>query len=146
MIELLGQYVTHFAGKSVLLDGFPRTVPQARALSAIVDVDLVVVLSAPVELVLERMGGRWVCSACATTYHTSFAPPRQQGVCDRCGANLVQRTDDQPATIRRRYGLYTTQTQGVLAFYQNLGKMVRIDGTMNSDVVFETICQAVEKK
>lgn len=112
-----------------LLDGFPRTIPQAEALVAMgITIDSVISLEVDDGAIEERMSGRRVCPACGESFHLKFNPPAKEGVCDKCGAALVQRADDKAETVRERLRVYHAQTEPVKTFYEKLGKLVRIDG------------------
>lgn len=112
-----------------ILDGFPRTIPQAEALVAIgITIDSVISLEVDDGAIEERMSGRRVCPACGESFHLKFNPPAKEGVCDKCGAALVQRADDKAETVRERLRVYHAQTEPVKTFYEKLGKLVRIDG------------------
>jgi adenylate kinase len=111
-----------------ILDGFPRTVPQAEALDAMGIVpDAVVSLEVADEAIVERMGGRRVC-ACGASYHVQDNPPKVEGVCDKCGAELIIRADDNPETVLKRLETYHKQTEPVESYYEAKGKLVRVAG------------------
>ena len=110
----------------IVFDGFPRTVPQAEALAGTLaavgrQVDRVVLLEAEDELLVKRMGGRRSCASCGAVYNVHFNPPRRDGLCDRCGGALVHRPDDDPATIRRRLGVYRRETAPLVEYYERAG-------------------------
>ena len=112
-----------------ILDGFPRTIPQAEALVAMgITIDSVISLEVDDGAIEERMSGRRVCPACGESFHLKFNPPAKEGVCDKCGAALVQRADDKAETVRERLRVYHAQTEPVKTIYEKLGKLVRIDG------------------
>ena len=138
------------AGGGALFDGFPRNRAQAEALDAMLAgrgeaVSAVVVIEVPLEKLVERLAGRRVCSSCGTTYHVEFNPPRQEGVCDRCGGTPVQRHDDTPEAIRKRLGLYVDQTAPLLAYYRERGLLVEVDGDQPIETVTEAIIDAVAR-
>lgn len=108
-----------------LFDGFPRTIAQAEALGRIMDVDLVINIDVPAERIVERIGGRRMCPACGKAFHVST---HDSGVCDKCGCELYQRTDDKPETVQNRLSVYTKQTQPLIDYYQALGKLRSVDG------------------
>lgn len=117
-----------------LLDGFPRTMPQATALDGLLGelgggLDCVVMVTVPDETIVERLSGRRVCVNCGATYHVAHTPPKAEGVCDRCGAQVVQREDDRPETVRRRLGTYASQTAPLVAFYEARGLVRRFDNS-----------------
>ena len=145
MIEMLFHYIEQFKGQSILFDGFPRTLGQARALAPVLTIDLAILLNVPMQLVLDRMSSRLVCQSCGTNFHRLAAPPTKDGICDRCGGILVVRADDQPDAMRRRYELYVSQTREALSFYKNLGRMVALDGALDPGQVFLNVCQALEE-
>ena len=116
-------------GSSVLLDGFPRTVAQAEALSAAgLPTDAVVLLEVSDEVLVRRIGGRRSCDGCGRIYNVHFSPPASEGVCDGCGAALTHRRDDRPETVRRRLRVYLEQTEPVVDYYGVRGPVVRVDG------------------
>lgn len=112
-----------------ILDGFPRTVPQAQALEAMgVSIDRVLEIFVPDETIAGRMSGRRVCPACGASYHTEFKPSRKEGVCDLCGQQLVTRRDDQPETVLERLRVYHEQTEPLKGFYESRGLLKVVKG------------------
>jgi adenylate kinase len=127
-----------------LLDGFPRTVPQAQALETLLarsgkPLDAAVALEADEEELVRRLSGRRTCPACSATYHVVNAPPRTEGVCDRCGGTLVTRDDDQPEAVRNRLKVYAAQTEPLIAFYAERGLLRRVDAAGSVDQVFALV-------
>lgn len=130
-----------------ILDGFPRTIPQAETLETMgVTIDRVISLEVDDGAIEERMSGRRVCPTCGESFHLKFNPPGKDGVCDKCGAALVQRVDDRAETVRERLNVYHAQTEPVKAFYEKSGKLVRIDGNGTVDGTTELIFQALGLK
>lgn len=112
-----------------VLDGFPRTVPQAEALDEMgIDIDKVIDIEVPDEKIVARMSGRRVCSGCGASYHMLYKKPQKEGVCNSCGAELVQRNDDKPETVLERLEVYHTQTEPLKDFYQAKGKLRIVEG------------------
>ena len=112
-----------------ILDGFPRTIPQAQALEDMgVDIDKVLDIEVPDEKITARMSGRRVCAKCANSYHLLYKKPKQEGVCDACGGELVQRKDDAPETVQARLKEYHEMTEPLKNFYEKLGKLVIVEG------------------
>ena len=110
--------------KGFILDGVPRTIPQAQAMEEQgIDIDAALDLEVEDEVIVRRMSGRRVCPVCGETYHIENAPPRIEGVCDRCGSELIVRADDAPETVLDRLRTYHEQTEPLLAFYQARGKL-----------------------
>ncbi len=133
-----------------LLDGFPRTIPQAEALEAITkklnkQIDYVIQVDVPAEKLIERLTGRRVCPSCGATYHVINKPPKTEGVCDNCGTELVQRDDDKEETVQKRLEVNIEQTQPLLDFYKEKGVLVTVDGDQPIDKVFEDIVAAISK-
>ncbi|MDE7007996.1 MAG: adenylate kinase [Lachnospiraceae bacterium] len=127
-----------------VLDGFPRTIPQAKVLDAALceigdQVDFAVNVDVPDESIIRRMGGRRACLACGATYHTEYIPPKSEGICDVCGKELVLRDDDKPETVKNRLDVYHKQTQPLIDFYQEKGILKSVDGTVPMDDVFAAI-------
>lgn len=119
-----------------ILDGFPRTVPQAEALENMgVNIDKVVEIYVPDETIQQRLSGRRVCESCGASYHTQFKPSKDEGKCDKCGGNTVQRKDDHPDTVIERLKVYHEQTAPLKDFYSKRGKLETVIG---QDEVAET--------
>ena len=111
-----------------ILDGFPRSIPQAEALEAMgVNIDVALSLTVDDSVIVERMSGRRVC-ACGASYHVQDNPPKVDGVCDKCGAELIIRADDNPETVLKRLETYHKQTEPVESFYEAKGKLIRVAG------------------
>lgn len=112
-----------------ILDGFPRTIPQAEALDAMkVDIDVVLSIDVPDEKIVSRMSGRRVCLDCGNTYHIEYKKPKTEGVCDGCGAGLVLRKDDAPETVLDRLSVYHEQTEPLKTYYEAKGKLRSVEG------------------
>lgn len=116
-----------------LLDGFPRTVPQAEELAAVLrakglQLDRVINISVPREEIVRRLTGRRVCPKCQAVYHVEFSPPKREGICDRCGSELMQRSDDTRETVERRLAVYEEQTAPLVAYYRQRGLLSDVDG------------------
>ncbi len=124
-----------------VLDGFPRTIPQAESLTEALKgmgeaIDYAVNVDVPDENIVSRMGGRRACVACGATYHVEFNAPKTEGVCDTCGEKLVLRDDDKPETVQKRLNVYHEQTQPLIDYYKNAGVLKEVDGTKNMEDVF----------
>ena len=127
-----------------VLDGFPRTIPQAealdKALSAIGDsVDYAINVEVPDENIIERMSGRRACVGCGATYHIVYNPTKVEGKCDTCGADLILRDDDKPETVKKRLDVYHEQTQPLIDYYKAKGILKEVDGTVDMKDVFAAI-------
>ncbi|MBQ3096410.1 MAG: adenylate kinase [Clostridia bacterium] len=121
-----------------ILDGFPRTVPQAEALDAMgVEIDVVLSIEVNDDDIERRMSGRRSCPTCGATFHLQNNPPKQEGLCDKCGAGLVQRADDAAETVRARLAVYHEQTEPVKDYYKSKGKLREIDGTKSIEKTTE---------
>jgi adenylate kinase len=134
----------------VILDGFPRTVAQADALDGgLADqgyrVSIVPYISVGEEALVERLSGRWICRQCQATYHTLFSPPKQVGVCDACGGELYQRSDDTPETVRNRLQVYFQQTLPLIDYYRRSGVLTEIDGEQEVEAVQSDLLVAVRQ-
>lgn len=130
-----------------ILDGVPRTLPQAEALEAKgVRIDHVVSIEIDDSVIEGRMTGRRVCSKCGASYHVAANPPKQEGLCDLCGGELVTRKDDAPETVRRRLEVYHEQTEVLKDFYQKLGKLRLVNGNQPIEAANEDILVAIEAK
>ena len=127
-----------------VLDGFPRTIPQAEALDKAVEaigekVDFAVNIDVPDEAIITRMSGRRACLTCGATYHIEYNPPKKADICDTCGSDLVLREDDKPETVKTRLNVYHEQTQPLIDYYTGKNILVTVDGTQNMDKVFSDI-------
>lgn len=130
--------------KGYVLDGFPRTIPQAESLTKALaaegnKIDAAVDVDVPDENIVNRMGGRRACLNCGATYHIVFNAPKKEGVCDTCGSALVLRDDDKPETVQKRLAVYHAQTQPLIDYYRAAGVLKSVDGTQAMDKVFEDI-------
>lgn len=127
-----------------VLDGFPRTIPQAealdKALTAIGEsVDYAINVEVPDENIINRMGGRRACVGCGATYHIVYSPTKVEGKCDTCGGDLIIRDDDKPETVKNRLSVYHEQTQPLIDYYTNKGIIAEVDGTVDMKDVFDAI-------
>lgn len=132
------------AQKGYVLDGFPRTIPQAECLTEALKklnskVDYAIDVDVPDENIVNRMSGRRACLKCGATYHLVFAAPKTEGVCDACGEGLVLRDDDKPETVSKRLNVYHEQTQPLIDYYKEQGVLKTVDGTKALDEVFQQI-------
>lgn len=129
-----------------VLDGFPRTIPQAKALKAALDkmgetIDYAIDVEVPDENIVNRMGGRRACPGCGCTYHIEHNPPKVEDICDVCGAKLVLRDDDKPETVTKRLSVYHEQTKPLIDFYKKEGVLREVDGTQDLNDVFQAITE-----
>ena len=127
-----------------VLDGFPRTIPQAEALDAALaaindKVDYAINVEVPDENIINRMSGRRACVACGATYHIVHIPTKVEGVCDKCGAELILRDDDKPETVKNRLNVYYEQTQPLIDYYTAKNVLHEVDGTKAMEDVFSSI-------
>jgi adenylate kinase len=130
--------------RGFLLDGFPRTVPQAEALEGILSelnkkIDFVLNIEVDDSILLERLTGRRICKSCGATYHLVFNPPKEEGTCDRCGGELYQRADDNAETVQNRLDVNMAQSKPLLDFYSEKGYLRNIDGQREISEVFNDI-------
>ncbi|WP_028308922.1 adenylate kinase [Desulfitibacter alkalitolerans] len=134
-----------------MLDGFPRTVPQADALDKLLneinqELDAVIYIRMPEEDLISRMTGRRVCRQCGATYHSVFAPPKAAGVCDKCQGEVYQREDDKIDTVENRLKVYLKNTQPLIDFYKEKGLLKEIDGNQDMEMVFKDIGRSLGRK
>lgn len=128
-----------------LLDGFPRTVNQAEALTHILNrmnkkLDYVIDIAMAEEVLIDRISGRRVCMSCGASYHVKYNPPSVEGLCDVCGSRLILRDDDKRETIVKRLEVYKNQTAPLIDYYKSLGLLYSVDGNQDIEQVFEDIC------
>lgn len=124
-----------------LLDGFPRTVSQAEALNGISDIDMVIDIAVPAERLMERIGGRRMCSGCGAGYHTSSY---HKDTCEKCGASLYIRDDDRRETVKHRITVYERQTKPLIDYYREKGNLSRVNGDNTPDRVFDDVAAAIK--
>lgn len=127
-----------------VLDGFPRTIPQAESLDAALakmgqKIDYAIDVEVPDENIINRMSGRRACVKCGATYHLQYAKPKAEGVCDVCGEQLILRDDDKPETVQKRLSVYHQQTQPLIDYYENQNALKEVDGTKDMEDVFADI-------
>ncbi len=130
--------------KGYILDGFPRTIPQAEALDKALtavgeSIDYAINVEVPDENIVNRMSGRRACVGCGATYHIKYSPTKVEGQCDTCGADLIIRDDDKPETVLNRLNIYHEQTQPLIDYYSAKGVMKEVDGTVDMNDVFDAI-------
>jgi len=150
VVEVMAKAITEIPlNKPLLLDGFPRTVRQAEALDAQLSrasrsLDAVVVMDAEPELIVQRITGRRSCPNCGRIYHVKYLPPKRQGFCDVCGAELLRREDDNESVVHQRLRAYRTQTEPLIAYYRDRAavRIIDIDGGESSDEVTAAIVEA----
>ena len=132
-----------------ILDGFPRTIPQAQALTRALEeqgtrIDYAIDVEVPDESIVRRMSGRRACPKCGATFHIQFKVPSVDGVCDECGSELILREDDHPETVQKRLDVYHSQTQPLIEYYREQGVLHTVDGTRQMQEVFQEICSILE--
>ena len=133
-----------------VLDGFPRTIPQAKALDDALAknndaMEYAIDVDVPDENIVNRMSGRRACVGCGGTYHLVTIPPKTEGICDTCGGELILREDDKPETVQNRLKVYHDQTQPLIDYYQGKGILKTVDGTKSPEAVLEDIISIIEK-
>ena len=130
---------------TIILDGFPRTIPQAEALDSMgVDIQYVINIDVPDEVITKRMSGRRVCENCGRPYHIESLKPRVDGVCDDCNGTLVQRKDDHPDTVLARLAVYHKETEPLANYYDKQGKLVNVKGMDTVEATTEAVLKAIE--
>jgi len=147
---ILGRVLKAGTNAGVLLDGFPRTLPQAEQLDkALVDagskVDLVLSIQVPDELIVERITGRRMCPSTGRIYHVKYLAPKVEGVCDETGEKLIQRPDDTEEVVKQRLTAYHEQTEPLEAYYRRAGVLTEVEGTRAIEAVAENMVEAVRK-
>lgn len=127
-----------------VLDGFPRTIPQAESLTEALKsqgdkIDFALNIDVPDEAIIERMSGRRACPKCGATYHIVYAAPKTENICDKCATELIIRSDDKPETVKDRLNVYHQQTEPLIAYYKAAGVLREVDGTQELPKVFEDV-------
>ena len=146
---LLDRVKADDCAKGYVLDGFPRTIPQAQVLTDTLaktgeQIDYAIDVDVPDSNIVSRMSGRRSCPKCGASYHISFIPPKKEGICDNCGSELIQRPDDKPETVQNRLSVYHEQTQPLIDFYKEKGVLHTVDGTKDNKEVLQTISAIFE--
>ncbi|MBQ6755546.1 MAG: adenylate kinase [Oscillospiraceae bacterium] len=146
IIGILQERLQHDdCAKGYILDGVPRTLAQANAIKdAGIHIDAVIDIDVPDEVISQRMTGRRTCPDCGGTFHVLYNPPKTEGVCDHCGARLTIRKDDTPETVNHRLEVYHRETEPLLKFYDDLGLLVKIDGTQDPEHTSASILSKLE--
>jgi adenylate kinase len=144
------RFTGDFLDRGFILDGFPRTLPQAEELDAVLSdlghpLDAVLSLDVSTEIVLDRIAGRRVCENCGVNYHVNM-PPREGWKCDECGGRVVQRDDDTEEAVQRRLEIYERETVPIIDFYDRLGLLVHIDAVGDGDEVFERLVKEIDQR
>ena len=141
---LLDRVAKEDCANGYVLDGFPRTIPQAEVLTEALEklndaVDYAIDVDVPDENIVKRMSGRRACVNCGATYHVVYAPTKVEGICDKCGEKLILRDDDKPETVKSRLDVYHKQTQPLIEFYSKKNILKEVDGTVSMNDVFNNI-------
>lgn len=144
LMLIMDRFAQDDCANGYVLDGFPRTIAQAEALTESLKkvgdaLDFAIDVEVPDENIVERMSGRRACLACGGTYHIVFNPPKKSGICDLCGGELTIRKDDEPETVQKRLDVYHAQTQPLIDYYTAEGILKSVDGTQDVNGVFEDI-------
>jgi len=132
-----------------LLDGFPRTLHQAKVLDKALNeqgksIDEAIYIEVPNEELVKRLSGRWLCRTCQTPYHTTSSPPKTLGKCDKCGGELYQRSDDREETVKDRLNIFFAQTVPILGYYKKQNKLIRVNGNLGMQGVAREIISALK--
>lgn len=144
VLDVVNAFLAEHAGKSILYDGFPRTIPQAEGLDEVLveqglSIDVAVLVDLADDEVVKRLTARRQCRKCKKIFNLSFSPPKVEGVCDECGGELYQRKDDSEAVIRDRLAVYHQQTAPVIGYYEQQGKLRRVAGELGRDRVYAAV-------
>ncbi|MEJ5172146.1 MAG: adenylate kinase [Hydrogenothermaceae bacterium] len=142
IIDLIKEKLSQIGNKNIILDGFPRTVPQAKALDDLLanlgrNMDGVILFDITEDEVVKRLSGRRVCPSCGAVYHIVYNPPREDEICDKCGTKIIQREDDREEVVRKRFEVYRDQTAPLTDYYKDY--IVRIDATADKEEVYNKI-------
>lgn len=129
--------------KNFILDGFPRALSQAEFLESIAKIDSVIFLDVPEEKVIERLGGRRICPECEAVYHEKYIKPKKAGLCDKCNVKLIQRDDDKPAVIKKRFQVYFEQTRPVIRYFEKRRLLRKVDASGSPAGVYQAVKKAV---
>jgi adenylate kinase len=147
---ILERISTPDCAKGCMLDGFPRTLAQAKALDKVLGgngkaIDQVIFINVDKEELVRRLSGRFICRLCQTPYHIVSSPPKVKGKCDKCGGELYQRADDTAETVRKRLDVYLTETAPLIGYYKKAGKLLEINGVGDMAQISESLISALSK-
>ncbi len=146
VIEILRQRISQpDCGKGYILDGFPRTIPQAEALDRITDIDLVVNMVASEQTIIDRISNRYTCRQCGEIYNIKFVPPKVEGKCDKCGGELYRREDQEPDVVRERLRVYKEKTAPLIDYYRKKGILLEVNAEGEVNEVHERIYNAIKE-
>lgn len=148
-INLVLDSLDKLCGKSILFDGFPRNMAQAEALDAYLEnkgekIDYCLNIEVPEEDLISRISGRRVCPDCGASYHVITNPPKEDGICDKCGSSLIQRDDDNEKSVKNRLDVYNSQTAVLIDYYENKGVLKTIRGEKSPEEVFDQIKEVLD--
>jgi len=132
--------------RGVILDGYPRNLNQAKFLDKLRDIDYAILININQQVTIKRLSGRRVCSKCGQTYHIITKKPKEKNICNKCGSPLRQRADDYPKAIKQRLAVYRQETKPILNYYKKQGKLIKVNGEAQINVVFEKVFKALNKK
>lgn len=150
-IEIVKKKLSLIKGKGFILDGFPRTIPQAESLDQLLEergekVDCVLYINTPKTVIVKRISGRWSCKNCGAIYHTENIPPKVIGICDKCGKALYQRDDDKPEMVKKRFEVYKKDTAPLIKYYEEKGVLYKISGRKKLEDALKDIYTLLDKK
>ncbi len=148
---ILGRIAAPDCAKGIMLDGFPRTLEQAKALDEAMSkegkgIDLVLYIKVSNEELIKRLSGRWICRDCQAPYNIVEVPPKVSGKCDKCNGELYQRADDTEETVRKRLDVYFSQTMPLIEYYSQTGKLTEVDGERSIEEVSEDLIAVIESR
>jgi adenylate kinase len=145
VVALIGERLARLNGRQgFILDGFPRNIPQAQALSTLTEIDLALLIDLPRQEVVRRLSARRICERCGRIYNLIYQPPQRDEICDACGGPLAQRSDDKPEVVAKRYDIqYNQEAKSLVESYQQQSILVPVDGEGGMEEVFERILQAI---
>ncbi len=129
-----------------ILDGFPRTIDQAKVLDEFTKIDKVIFLDIPEETAIERLSGRRVCEKCETPFHVKYIPPKKEGVCDKCGGKLIQRSDEKPEVVKERFKVYHEKSSPLINFYKEKRILETADASGTPEEVYDDVKKIVEEE
>lgn len=151
VIQMTVERIAQDAKKGFVLDGFPRTLEQARRLDESLNelgsaIDLVINFETSESTIVERLSGRRICRKCGANYHIDNIPPRKVGICDRCGGRLYQRTDDKPETIKKRLEVYRKSSSGIINYYRSRGILETVSGDLDVERGYEALVKKLRER
>ena len=144
--EVINELMRQYADDNTIFDGYPRSIGQAQALESFTNIDSIIYFEVSEDIIVDRLTGRRTCPKDGSIYHIKNFPPKKPGICDKCGASLIQRKDDQPQAVKERFREYQKKTKPLIEFYKNKNLLKTIDASGTPDTIYQQVKQVLNLK